>query len=31
MGEALVFGLVASSVLVIGAYWQAPYRISGVL
>jgi hypothetical protein len=35
MGEALVFGLVASSALVIGgaigAYWQAPYRISGVL
>jgi ZIP family zinc transporter len=35
MGEALVFGLVASSALVIGgaigAYWQAPSRISGVL
>ncbi len=35
MGEALVFGVIGSSALVIGgaigAYWQAPYRISGVL
>jgi zinc transporter, ZIP family len=35
MGEALVFGLLASSALVIGgaigAYWEAPHRISGVL
>jgi zinc transporter, ZIP family len=35
MGEALVFGLIGSSALVIGgaigAYWQAPHRISGVL
>jgi ZIP family zinc transporter len=35
MGEALVFGLIGSSALVIGgalgAYWQVPHRISGVL
>ena len=35
MGEALVFGLLGSSALVIGgalgAYWQAPNQISGVL
>jgi len=35
MREALVFGLIGSSALVIGgvlgAYWQAPHRISGVL
>src|SRR5918997_7166980 len=35
MGEALVFGLLGSSALVIGgalgAYWQAPHQISGVL
>lgn len=35
MGEALVFGLIGSSALVIGgalgAYWQAPNQISGVL
>ncbi len=35
MGEALVFGLIGSSALVIGgaigAYWRAPHRISGVL
>jgi len=35
MGEAFVFGLIGSSALVIGgtigAYWQAPHRISGVL
>src|SRR3712207_8709167 len=35
MGQALVFGLLGSSALVIGgalgAYWQAPNRISGVL
>jgi zinc transporter, ZIP family len=35
MGEALMFGLIGSSALVIGgvigAYWQAPHRVSGVL
>ena len=35
MGEALVFGLLGSSALVIGgalgAYWRAPKQISGVL
>src|SRR3712207_8976705 len=35
MGQALVFGLLGSSALVIGgalgAYWQVPHRISGVL
>src|SRR5918997_432086 len=35
MGEALVFGLLGSSALVIGgslgAYWRAPNQISGVL
>ena len=35
MGQALIFGLIGSSALVIGgtigAYWQAPQRISGVL
>src|SRR3712207_5480400 len=35
MGEALAFGVIGSSALVIGgaigAYWQAPQRISGVL
>src|SRR3712207_8419169 len=35
MGEALVFGVIVSSALVIGgaigAYWEAPYRVSGVL
>ena len=35
MGEALVFGLIVSSALVIGgaigAYWRAPHQISGVL
>jgi len=35
MGQALVFGLLASSALVIGgalgAYWQVPRRIGGVL
>src|SRR5918999_4083091 len=35
MGEALVFGLLGSSALVIGgalgAYWQAPQQINGVL
>jgi zinc transporter, ZIP family len=35
MGQALVFGLLGSSALVIGgalgAYWQVPQRISGVL
>src|SRR5215213_1530570 len=35
MGQALVFGLIGSSALVIGgalgAYWRAPHRISGVL
>ena len=35
MGQALVFGLLGSSALVIGgaigAYWRAPHRISGVL
>jgi ZIP family zinc transporter len=35
MGQALVFGLIGSSALVIGgaigAYWQAPNQISGVL
>src|SRR5688500_4939672 len=35
MGQALVFGLIGSSVLVIGgvlgAYWRAPHQISGVL
>ena len=35
MGQALVFGLIGSSALVIGgalgAYWQVPHRISGVL
>ncbi len=35
MGEALVFGLIGSSALVVGgalgAYWQVPHRISGVL
>jgi zinc transporter, ZIP family len=35
MGEALVFGLIGSSALVIGgvlgAYWRAPHQISGVL
>ncbi len=34
MGEALVFGLIGSSALVIGgaigAYWRAPHQISGV-
>ena len=35
MGQALIFGLIGSSALVIGgtlgAYWQVPHRISGVL
>jgi zinc transporter, ZIP family len=35
MGEALVFGVIGSSALVIGgaigAYWRAPHQISGVL
>ena len=35
MGQALVFGLIGSSALVIGgtigAYWRAPQQISGVL
>ena len=35
MGQALVFGLIGSSALVIGgiigAYWQAPQQVSGVL
>jgi ZIP family zinc transporter len=35
MGQALVFGLIGSSALVIGgfigAYWRAPPQISGVL
>ena len=35
MGQALVFGLLGSSALLIGgalgAYWQVPQRISGVL
>ena len=35
MGQALVFGLIGSSALaiggVIGAYWRAPHRSSGVL
>ena len=35
MGQALVFGLLGSSALVIGgalgAYWRAPHQISGVL
>jgi ZIP family zinc transporter len=35
MGQALVFGLLGSSALVIGgalgAYWQVPHQISGVL
>jgi hypothetical protein len=35
MGQALVFGLLASSTLVmggaLGAYWQAPEQISNVL
>lgn len=35
MGQALVFGLIGSSALVIGgaigAYWRAPHQISGVL
>ena len=35
MGQAFIFGLLGSSALVIGgaigAYWQAPHRISGVL
>jgi ZIP family zinc transporter len=35
MGEALVFGLIGSSALVIGgaigAYWQVPQQINGVL
>src|SRR3712207_9359856 len=35
MGEALVFGLIGSSALIIGgaigAFWRAPHPISGVL
>jgi zinc transporter, ZIP family len=35
MGEAVVFGLIASSALVIGgavgAYWRAPTRLTGIL
>jgi ZIP family zinc transporter len=35
MGQALVFGLIGSSALVIGgalgAYWRPPHRVSGVL
>ena len=35
MGQALVFGLIGSSALVIGgsigAYWRAPQQVSGVL
>jgi zinc transporter, ZIP family len=35
MGQALVFGLLGSSALVIGgalgAYWRVPHQISGVL
>ena len=35
MGQALVFGLIGSSALVVGgalgAYWRVPHRISGVL
>ena len=35
MGQAVVFGLVSSSALVIGAaigtYWRAPERLTGVL
>jgi hypothetical protein len=35
MGQALVFGLIGSSALVIGgaigAYWRAPHQMSGVL
>lgn len=35
MGQALLFGLIGSSALVLGgalgAYWRPPYRISGVL
>jgi zinc transporter, ZIP family len=35
MGQALAFGLIGSSALVIGgaigAYWRAPHQISGVL
>ena len=35
MGQALVFGLIGSSALVIGgaigSYWRAPHQISGVL
>ena len=35
MGEALVFGLIGSSALLVGgalgAYWQVPHHISGVL
>ena len=35
MGQALVFGLIGSSALVlggaIGAYWRTPHQISGVL
>lgn len=35
MGQALIFGLIGSSALVIGgalgAYWQVPHRVSGVL
>ena len=35
MGQALVFGLIGSSALVIGgaigAFWRAPQQVSGVL
>ena len=35
MGQALMFGMIGSSALVIGgfigAYWRAPQQISGVL
>ena len=35
MGQALLFGLIGSSALVVGgvlgAYWRPPQRVSGVL